>query len=208
MNSRIVESFHVEYYESNVWMHTFWRGHRIEKFSTDLMIFQEIIYDVKPDLIIECGTRFGGASVFLGDMCQLIHHGHVVSIDIHADSTPMHPYVSYLKGDSADPNMASLIAPKGAVLIILDSDHRYKHVLKELDLWSQYVSPGSYLIVEDSNLNGHPIDKHGEPGPWEALEKWLPLHPGFEQDRTREKFGLTANPGGYLRRKLMEEMHP
>lgn len=205
MDSKTIEAFHVEYYESGVWLHTFWQGHRIEKFPTDLMIYQEIIYGVRPDLIIETGTRFGGSAVFFGDMCKLLGHGRVVSIDIHADATPSHPFVSYIKGDSSNPEIASILAPSGIVMVILDSDHRRRHVLKELDLWAPFVSPGSYLIVEDCNLNGHPIDKQGEPASWEALNEWLPLHPGFMRDRGCEKFGFTANPGGYLRRKLTEE---
>ena len=199
-NRAIVDGFHTAYYESGVWARTFWRGHRIEKFPTDLMAYQEILQEVRPDWIVESGTRFGGSAIFLGDMCRLLNHGRVVSIDIHADCTPEHPHVTYVKGDSSDPATAAQIAPSGVVLVILDSDHHRAHVLKEMNLWSPFVSLGSYLIVEDTNLNGHPIDKQGQPGPWEAVEEWLPGHPEFARDRSREAFLLTANPGGYLRR--------
>jgi cephalosporin hydroxylase len=196
----LVDDFHTEFYESGVWAHTYWRGHRIEKFPTDLMAFQEILHEVRPDLIIEAGTRFGGSAVFWGDMCDLMGHGRVVSLDIDAVHTPVHPRVTYLNADSGDPATAALVEPSGIVLVNLDSEHRKYHVLRELAVWAQYVSIGSYLIVEDTNLNGHPIDKQGQPGPWEAVEEWLPGHPEFERDRSREKFLLTANPGGYLKR--------
>ena len=200
MNQSAVDALHAEYYESGVWARTFWRGHRIERFPTDLMAYQEILYELKPDLIVETGTRFGGSAVFLGDMCQLLGHGQVVSIDIHADCAPPHDRVTYVTGDSSDPAIAAQATPAGTVLVILDSDHHRNHVLKEMDLWAPFVSPGSYLIVEDTNLNGHPIDKQGQPGPWEAVEEWLSNHPEFARDRSREKFLFTANPGGYLKK--------
>lgn len=203
MTANIIDDFHLEYYRSGVWGgNTFWRGHRIEKFPTDLVIYQEIIHEIKPGLIIECGTRFGGSAVFLGDMCRLVDRGHVISIDKDPAQPPYHPLVRYICGDSTDPKVAERIVFPGTVMVILDSDHSKEHVLKELDLWSPHVSPGSYLIVEDTNLSGHPVCAEMNGGPWEALEEWLPQHSEFEVDRSREKFLLTTNPGGYLRRKI------
>jgi cephalosporin hydroxylase len=192
--------FHVEFYESGVWSNTYWMGHQINKFATDLVAYQEILFEVKPDLIIECGTHRGGSAIFLGDMCRLIGKGRVVTVDIDAIATPPHPCVEYVRGDSTDHKLAEQINPKGAVLVILDSEHKKWHVSKELDLWGPYISVGSYLIVEDTNLNGHPAVPSYGPGPREALEEWLPRHSEFVIDRSREKYLLTANPGGYLKR--------
>jgi cephalosporin hydroxylase len=200
MDARIVDSFIDEYHESGVWADTHWRGHRIEKYPTDLLTLQSIIHDLRPDVIIECGTRFGGSAIFLGDMCDLVGHGRVVSIDIDPVYTPQHSRVTYLKGDSGDPNTAQQAAPTGTVLVDLDSNHDKAHVIRELDVWAQHVSVGSYVIVEDTILNGHPIDRQGVPSSWEAIDDWLPRHPEFVRDHSREKFGLTSNPGGYLRR--------
>ena len=87
------------------------------------------------------------------------------------------------------------------VLVILDSDHSRDHVLDELRIYSRWVSPGSYLIVEDTNVNGHPaMPEHG-PGPMEALEAFLPETSEFEIDTTREKFFMTFNPRGFLRKR-------
>ena len=85
-------------------------------------------------------------------------------------------------------------------MVILDSDHTCEHVLSELRLYSDLVTPGSYLVVEDTNVNGHPVDPSFEPGPHEAVELLLPDHPDFTPDTECEKFFLTFNPGGYLLR--------
>jgi cephalosporin hydroxylase len=85
-------------------------------------------------------------------------------------------------------------------MVILDSDHSREHVLAELETWHSRVSVGSYLVVEDTNINGHPVTEHLGPGPWEAVAEWLPAHPGFRSDAGREKFFLTFNPRGYLKR--------
>jgi cephalosporin hydroxylase len=87
------------------------------------------------------------------------------------------------------------------VLVILDSDHSRDHVLDELRIYSRWVTPGSYLIVEDTNVNDHPaLPEHG-PGPMEALEEFLAETDEFEIDAPREKFFLTFNPRGFLRKR-------
>ena len=86
-------------------------------------------------------------------------------------------------------------------MVVLDSAHDKPHVLRELDVWAQFVTPGCYLVVEDTNLNGHPVPGWDDGGPMEALDEWLPQHPEFEVDRSREKFFLTTQPKGFLIRK-------
>jgi cephalosporin hydroxylase len=85
-------------------------------------------------------------------------------------------------------------------MVVLDSDHHRDHVRNELRLYSDMVSPGCYLIVEDTHFNGHPIVPKFGPGPWEAVEEFLAAHPNFERDRSRERFLLSFNPGGWLKR--------
>jgi cephalosporin hydroxylase len=91
-------------------------------------------------------------------------------------------------------------AGASTVLVVLDSDHRKEHVLDELSLYSPLVTPGSYVVVEDTILNGHPVSPDFGPGPMEAAEEFLRLNPSFKADRGREKLYLTFNPKGYLRR--------
>ena len=85
-------------------------------------------------------------------------------------------------------------------MVLLDSDHTRDHVLKELEAYSPMVTHGSYLIVEDTNLNGHPVEPEHGPGPMEALEAFLPAHPQFAHDTAMDKFLLTFNPRGFLKR--------
>jgi cephalosporin hydroxylase len=199
MNKKVVDAFHCEYYVSEVWNQTFWRGHRVLKFPTDLIIYQEIIHEIRPRFIVECGTHEGGSAVFLGDMCELEGYGSVISIDVNAAARPAHSRVEYVTGDSRDGLLPARLNLHGRIMVILDSEHSREHVLKELAVWAPRVTPGSYLIIEDTNL-GHPV-RSNNPGPWEALDDWLPAHPEFEPDPYRERFGLTTNPRGYLRRR-------
>lgn len=85
-------------------------------------------------------------------------------------------------------------------MVILDSDHSFEHVSRELDLYAEFVSPGGYLIVEDTVVNGHPILPEFGPGPFEAVAAFLRRDDRFQRDATREKFMLTFNPCGFLRR--------
>jgi cephalosporin hydroxylase len=85
-------------------------------------------------------------------------------------------------------------------MVILDSDHSQSHVEKELKLFAPLVTLNSYLIVEDTNINGHPAYPSFGPGPYEAVETFLRTNDNFEVDSSREKFLMTFNPKGYLKR--------
>ena len=208
----IIDEFHKLYYDeehrSPILNNTRWHGIVLQKCPLDLFSYQEIMYEVKPKLIVETGTLHGGSALWLADMMSLIHgwgkQWNVISVDIKQEiNLPIHPRIKYLRGSSVSDEIISIIKRLllTPVMVILDSDHRAEHVYKELDIYSQFVTPGSYLIVEDTDANGHPILPRFGPGPMEALKSWLPNHPEFEIDKSREKFLLTMNPDGYLRRK-------
>jgi cephalosporin hydroxylase len=175
------------------------------KCPLDLWVYQELLFERRPRLIVETGTRFGGTTLFLAQLCDLIGVGEVISVDVQPLSRPAHPRITYLEGSSTDPEIVHRIATRqpsdGGVLVILDSDHRRAHVRRELEMYAPLLAPGDYLIVEDTNINGHPVLPAFGPGPHEAVEEFLQAHPEFERDEAREKFLLTFNPGGYLRRR-------
>jgi cephalosporin hydroxylase len=187
------------------WNNTFWLGVPIQKLPLDLIVFQEIIYETKPDVIIEAGTFKGGTAQFFASICDLINHCRVISLDIkHVAPLPQHKRITYVLGSSSSQETAhrvrELIKPGETVMVDLDSDHRKDHVLQELKIWSPFVTKGNYLIVEDTHLNGHPVRPDYGPGPMEALEEFMKENKDFEVDRRREKFFLTFNPRGYLRK--------
>ncbi len=205
----MLDEFHKLYYYSSVagktWSDTWWQGIQILKCPLDLWIYQEIIFRTKPDLIIETGTYKGGAAHFLASMCDLNGLGEVVTVDIEEyPDRPAHPRISYLQGSSTDAKIFGFIqeraARKQSVLVILDSDHSMAHVRLEIELYALLVTPGNYLIVEDTNINGNPVLPESGPGPKEAIDDFLQLHSEFIVDRSMEKLLMTFNPGGYLKR--------
>jgi cephalosporin hydroxylase len=209
LEKNIVDQFHKFYYDAHIfggtWANTYWLGVPTEKCPLDLWIYQEIIFEVKPDVIIECGTGGGGSALFLANMCDLVDNGRVISIDIeYREDRPKHERITYLIGSSTSEEIVrkveGLIGEGDKVMVILDSDHHKEHVLKELKIYSKFVTKGSYLIVEDTNINGHPVAPDFGPGPMEAVEEFLKENKSFIIDKTREKFYLTFNPKGYLKR--------
>lgn len=205
----IVTQFHKLYYDSHAigetWLNTFWLGHLTMKCPFDMWIYQEIIYEIKPDLIIECGTAYGGSALFLASICNLLNHGKVISIDIqNLAGKPEHKRLIYLQGSSVSEEIIKKIKKISKnmhkILVILDSDHHKNHVLQELKIYCQFVTKGSYLIVEDSNINGNPVFAKFGPGPREAIDEFIKYNGDYVIDRSREKFYLTFNPNGYLKK--------
>jgi cephalosporin hydroxylase len=197
----------VVYYENSeqTWENTSWLGVPLEKYPTDLFVYQEIIYQTKPDVIIEAGTLKGGSAYFFASLLDLLGKGRVITMDIvdHPEK-PKHPRIEYLLmssiSDEAVRRIKSEIKPGDRVMVSLDSDHSADHVFKELQLYSPMVTIGCYLVVEDTNINGHPVYPAFGPGPMEALKRFLAGNQDFEVDRSKEKFMLTVSPNGYLRR--------
>jgi cephalosporin hydroxylase len=203
-----VDRFHELYYDAaeRTWRDTRWMGIRTYKCPLDLWIYQEILHELRPDLVVECGTAEGGSALYMAQVLDLIGHGQVITVDVApAVRPPSHPRIHYVHGSTTDPAVVGRIedAARGqaAVMVILDSDHTHPHVAEELRLYQGLVTPGSYLIVEDTNVNGHPVLRDHGPGPAEAVREFLARHDDFTADVSREKFFLSFNPGGYLRRR-------
>jgi cephalosporin hydroxylase len=195
------ESSHRSYFVS-------WLGYGMFKWPTDLWNYQEIIVQTKPDVIVETGTHRGGSALFLASICDLIDKGEVISIDIddtYRATQPKHPRITFLSGSSTDPNIVAeikrRIAGRTNVFVILDSDHHCNHVLNELRIYSELIPINGYIVAEDTNVNGHPAYPEFGPGPREAVDLFLGENSHFEVDRTQERFYLTQNPCGFLRRR-------
>lgn len=195
---------HDAFYESDAWTQTWWLGAQALKNPLDLWVYQEIVFETRPELIVETGTYRGGSALYLASICDLLDSGEILSIDIEPmrDDYPQHPRVTYLAGrSSTDPEVLAEVRARAAAhrtLVILDSDHSQAHVEAELEAYAPLVPVGCYLIVEDSNIGR--IRKDLLPGPMEAVEAFLGRTEEFEIDRDREKFLITFNPSGYLRR--------
>ena len=204
---RTVREFHRLYYDSSLrtWSNTFWFGTPTQKCPLDLWVYQELLHELRPEVIVETGTASGGSALFLASVCELLGRGEIVSVDIEERERPSHERVTYLTGSSTAPEIAArvleFVGDRTKVLVILDSDHTRDHVLEELRLYSPLVDPGSYVIVEDTNINGHPVRPDFGPGPMEAVDEFLRQSPEFSIDPEREKFFLTFNPRGFLRRR-------
>ncbi len=205
-----VDAFHRIYYER--WqgrqntLDLAWLGTRATKCPFDLWTYQEILVETRPDLIFESGTRFGGTTLFLASILDLLGGpGRVLSLDINADmKRPAHPRIDYLIGSSTDADVIARVHRAAAgrrAMVILDSDHVEPHVSAELRAYNDMVSPGCYLIVEDTNVNGRPVLPDFGPGPGEAVDAFLAGHAEFVADPDRERFLVSLNPGGYLRRR-------
>jgi cephalosporin hydroxylase len=198
-----------------------WRGVRTLKNPLDCWVYQEILAEVQPDVIVEIGTKNGGSTLMLADFCTLLGHGEVIGIDIdhsHYDPAARHPLIHLITGDSNDPAVVEQVAERcqgRSVLVIHDGLHRREEVLRDLHAYGRLVTPGSYLIVEDTtdDLRGfvrtYPATGFlrfadyaaaSTGGALEAVRQFIAETPEFHIDREREKYILTTNVMGYLRR--------
>jgi cephalosporin hydroxylase len=200
-----VKRFHVLSYDHGALDDTFWLGVPIQKSPLDCWIYQELIFELRPDLIVETGTYLGGSAQFFASMCDLVGHGAVITIDRQRRGVVRHPRVTQLEGDALSRDILDAVAGRARgrdrVMVVLDDDHTADHVLAELRAYAGFVTSGSYLVVEDTNVNGNPVMPGHGPGPGEAVTRFLAEGDAFSVDRSREKFLLTYFPGGWLRKR-------
>jgi cephalosporin hydroxylase len=207
---RMIDRFHQFYYDSGVWGSTEWLGVRTAQNPNDAWIHQEIIVRVKPDVIVEAGTQYGGSAAMWAMILQQVNpEGRVITIDIKDQTTGaknlqiVKDKVDFLVGSSVDPAIVSEVTKRvqgKKVLVILDSDHSKNHVLAELKAYGPLVSKDSYMIVQDTNVNGHPVWQSHGPGPMEAVEEFLKTNDQFRPDPEAERLMFTMHPKGYLKR--------
>lgn len=196
-----------------------WLGRPIIQFPQDIVAMQEIIWRVKPDLIIETGIAHGGSLIFWSSMLQLLGgDGRVIGIDIairprnreELEQHPLFSRITLVEGSSVDAvivdRVRTLAAGRRRVMVVLDSNHAHDHVLKELQLYSPLVCRGSYLVVFDTIVEEMPDDfAAGRPwgkgnNPKTAVREFLKHNDRFEVDvEVERKLLLSVAPGGYLK---------
>jgi cephalosporin hydroxylase len=206
-----VDAFHKFYEKQRLWQNTKWLGIPCWKLPFDAFIIQDIIYETKPDYIIETGTAYGGSALFYASLCELIDHGKVITVDIELKhdnylsqaKKEIKDRIQFLGGSSTNDHVikeVSRLTKDSKNMVILDSWHSYDHVRKELDLYAPLVAVDSYMIVEDTHVSDHPVPWEWGKGPFEAVEDFLKENDDFVVDYDREVYFMSFNPSGYLRR--------
>ncbi len=208
----VVNNFHkLWWHNQNTFRENKWIGVQAQQNPMDIWIIQEIIVETQPDFIVETGTLNGGSALVWATILQQVNpNGRVITVDIddRAQEVKKFPLwkekVEFFLGSSVAPEIVGAVRQRvegKKVMMILDSDHQKDHVLKELLAYSPFVQLGGYIIVQDTNLNGHPVHRQSSgPGPMEAVEEFLLLDKNFEPDHGRERLLLTFSPGGFLKR--------
>jgi cephalosporin hydroxylase len=196
-----------------------WMGRPIIQYPQDMIAMQELIWEIKPDLIIETGIAHGGSLIFYASILDLIGHGEVLGIDIdirehnrkEIEQHPMFRRISMLQGSSVSPDMIRQVTEKAAgkerIIVCLDSNHTHDHVLQELEGYAPLVSKGAYLVVFDTIVEHLPDDylpgrawSKGD-NPKTAVREFLKKNSDFVVDTDIDnKILVSVAPGGYLKR--------
>lgn len=202
-----------------------WLGRPIIQLPEDIVRMQELVYHLKPDVIVETGVAHGGNQVFFASLCTLMGQGRVIGVDIEIrphnraalEAHELAPLITLIEGPSTDPSVLAKvkaqIRPHENVLVLLDSSHTKDHVLRELEAYAPLVGVGSYIIAADGIMEalvGVPRAKldWDQDNPKRAVAEFLVRHPEFVQTAPPRPFDESLIPGdpvtywpeGYLRR--------
>lgn len=216
---RAAEDFNLQSNKAQYSYNFSWMGRPIIQYPQDMIAMQEIIWQIKPDLIIETGIAHGGSLVYYASLLELIGNGEVLGIDIdirehnraEIERHPMFKRIKMITGSSINPatleQVKQVASGKERIIVCLDSNHTHEHVLNELQMYEQFVSLNSYLVVfdtivefmPDNYLPGRPWEKGNNP--WTALMDFLKVNTNFEIDHSLDnKLLISVAPNGYLKR--------
>lgn len=200
----------LDYHQKNVvFDKVSWMGIPTLKNVLDLWIYQELIYSLRPDLIIEMGSFKGGSTLYLAQMLEQLGHGRIVSVDLdHSQFMASHARITTMTGSTQDPKIITRLKEEASglsVMIIHDADHSRNMVLADLQAYADLVSKNSYFIVEDGVVDLFSKETllgatMGGPGPLPAVREFLEQDQRFVIDRSCERYLLTYNPCGYLKK--------
>lgn len=222
-NSSIIklgECFMFESILTNYSYNFSWMGRPIIQYPQDMIAMQEIIWNIKPDVIIETGIAHGGSLIFYASLLELIGKGEVLGIDIEIrphnrkaiECHPMYKRIKMIEGSSISENVITQVKKiakgKKRILVVLDSNHTHTHVLKELQLYAPLVTKNSYLVIFDTVVEDLPDDHDFGNKPWgkgnnpkTAVKEFFKKNNDFIVDKEIEnKLIVTVAPGGYLKR--------
>ncbi len=201
-----------------------WLGRPVIQLPEDMICVQEVIYRIKPDVIIETGVAHGGSLVFYASLCKAMDRGRVIGIDIEIrphnrnaiEAHELFEYITLVEGNSVDERVVSrvkaMVKPGEKVFVMLDSNHSKQHVLAELNAYSDLVSVGSYIVAADGimeSLVGAPRSSEdwGWNNPKAAAEEFVKTHDNFVIEEPQFLFNegliterVTYWPSAFLRR--------
>ena len=220
----LISDLWVKLYAQNKFTHDItWMGIPIIQFPEDIVMMQELIWKIRPDIIVECGIAHGGSMLFYASLLELIGKGRVIGVDIEIrhynkiaiENHPMSHRIEMIEGSSVSEDIVNAVKKKvkdaKKVMVVLDSNHSKEHVLKELELYKEIVTPGSYLVAMDGAQayvydmpNGKPEWK--EDNPLVAINEFVKKNPQFKVDDHYTRLKVTSNPSGFLRKLTREEM--
>jgi cephalosporin hydroxylase len=195
-----------------------WLGIPIIQYPGDVLMMQELIWKLRPEVIVETGFAHGGSAIFYASMLELLGRGKVISVDIEirqynrvaVQSHPLSHRIETIEGSSVDPavvaEVKNRIGDGHKVLVTLDSNHSYEHVLKEMELFAPMVSSNSYLVAMDGAqalVADIPRGKEEwrDDNPLRAIHEFLERNPEWEVDPYYNRLLVTSNPDGFLRRR-------
>jgi cephalosporin hydroxylase len=186
------------------WRRTTWLGAPVRTAPTDLLAYQEIISRVRPEWVVDVGGSDPGRPTFLASICQLIGHGKVLSIgERDGEGQPPHPRLLCCPPEPLDASVRdhvhSLVGGGNAVVVLGTCAHR-DATTAQFEAYADLVGVGSYVLVTDTVVNGHPVWTSFGPGPMEGIKQILNRNGDFVSDPEMEKYALSFNPGGFLRR--------
>ena len=207
------------------YVYTFsWMGRPIIQLPEDMIRIQEVIYQIKPDVIIETGVAHGGSLIYYASLCKAMGKCRIIGIDIEIRSHnrtaiekhELASYITLIEGDSTDEKIVdqvkALMKPNETVLVILDSDHTKQHVLRELNAYSSFVTKGSYIVATDGSMKDLHDVPRGDPewtwdNPVAAALEFASENPEFVIERPKWAFNeseltevITHWPCAYLKR--------
>lgn len=205
----MIDTTHASYYNSGAWGSNKYAGRRILQCPLDVFLFQEVVADTRPACVIETGVADGGSLLMFASYLDTIAappDSLVIGIDITIAgcvNLVAHPRIRLIEGNSTNPEVVARVTEMSGGrrgMVVLDSSHHRDHVLSEMRLYFDMVAVGCFMVVEDTNINGHPVAPGWGPGPFEAVESFLRDNIKFRRDDLWRKNLWSFHQGGWLKR--------